>query len=278
LWWSNLTPVFVDIEPNFLNLDPEKIEKAVTKKTTAILPVHVYGNPCEVQRIGKIAKKHNLALIYDAAHAFGVKFKGNSVLNFGDISVLSFHATKVFNTIEGGAVITKSRKIKKRIDFLKNFGITGETKVKEAGINAKMNEMQAAMGLLQLKYIDKNIRKRKAISRQYRDKLRDIPGINLLNNLDTCNYNYSHFPIFIKEKLYGMSRDLLYAKLKKNSILVRRYFYPLTSHFCLYKKLVSLGQENLPVAEQAAKEVICLPIYPELTKKQIEKVIKVIKG
>ena len=272
LWWNKITPVFVDVDPVYGNLDPEKIEDAITEKTTAILPVHVYGNPCEHQKIKAIAHKHNLKLIYDAAHAFGVEENEKSILNYGDLSILSFHATKVFNTIEGGAIISHTPEMKKHIDHLKNFGFEGEIKVVEPGINAKMNELQAAFGLLQLKDIDNNIRKRKDITNIYRHNLKDIPGISFLKDKSNTKHNYSYFPIFIDKQKYGTTRDKLYEKLKNNSIFGRRYFYPLITDFPPYSKIANL---NLGNAEKIAERVICLPIYPDLNKKEIDKITRV---
>ncbi|RLD61981.1 MAG: DegT/DnrJ/EryC1/StrS family aminotransferase [Bacteroidetes bacterium] len=272
LWWNGIKPVFVDIEPGYCNLDPEKIEAAITPKTTAIVPVHVYGNPCNVEAIQKIADKYGLKVIYDAAHAFGVEKNGTSILNSGDLSILSFHATKVFNTIEGGAIICHDEETKKRIDYLKNFGFAGETTVIAPGINAKMNELQAAYGLIQLKTYDEQIAKRKIIADNYRELLKDVKGISFLKDIPQVKHNYAYFPIFVDEKKYGMSRDKLYEKLKRNNIFGRRYFYPLISNFSTYKGLDSARQENLSVANQIADEVICLPIYPELTGSDVKRI------
>lgn len=277
LLWNNLKPIFVDIDHDTLNLNPEKIEKAITKETTAILPVHVYGNPCDVKSIKKIAQKHNLSLIYDAAHAFGTKINNKSILNYGDLSILSFHATKIFNTIEGGAIICHNKEAKKKIDRLKNFGIVNKTTVEEAGINAKMNELQAAMGLLQLKHIKGNIKKRKEIAETYRKELKNINGISLLEKKDSVEYNYGYFPILIDKEKYGMTRDELYEKFKQNNIHVRRYFYPLISDFSPYKQLKSSNKNNLPIANDIANKILCLPIYPELEKKDIERIINLIR-
>lgn len=272
LWWNNIKPVFVDIEPDFCNIDPEKMEAAITPKTTAILPVHVYGNPCKVERIQEIADIYGLKVIYDAAHTFGVNYKGQSICNYGDLSILSFHATKVFNTMEGGAIICHDAATKKRIDYLKNFGFAGETKVMAPGINSKMNEMQAALGLVQLKHYAANTEKRKAIVEIYRKGLADVKGISLLAEPENTETNNAYFPLFVDEKEYGISRDQLYEKLKQNNIFGRRYFYPLISEFPMYKSLDSANPEDLKVAEKIAEQVICLPIYPEL---EIEKVIKI---
>ena len=264
LWWNKITPVFVDIEPEHLNLDPAKIEAAITPQTTAIMPVHVYGNPCRVDEIQRIADKHGLKVIYDAAHAFGVKINGNSILNYGDLSVLSFHATKVYSTIEGGAIICHTEEMKHHIDNLKNFGFRGETVVEEPGINAKLNEVQAAYGLLQLKYVDGFITRRKEITDLYRNLLKDIPGIRFLNDMPDVSHGYSYFPILIDKELFGKTRDEVYDLLKENNIFTRRYFYPLISNFEPYNKLPSATIENLGVATKTAEQVLCLPIYVEL--------------
>ncbi len=272
LWWNNIKPVFVDIEPDYFTLDPEKIEAAITPQTTAIMPVHVYGNPCKVEEIQKIADTYGLKVIYDAAHAFGVKINGNSILNYGDLSVLSFHATKTFNTIEGGAIICPDEKTKKRIDFLKNFGFADEVTVIEPGINAKMNELQAAYGLVQLKHIDEYIAKRKTIAELYRSKLSGIRGIRFLDDIDGINHSYTYFPILIDAKIYGETRDEVYERLKRNNIYGRRYFYPLISQFPTYSGLPSAKPENLPVATKVAEQVICLPIYPGLELSDVSNV------
>lgn len=278
LWWNNIKPVFADIEPNTFNLDPEKVEAAITPQTTAIMPVHVYGNPCNLDALQQIADTYGLKLIYDAAHAFGVKVNGNSVLNYGDLSILSFHATKVFNTIEGGAIICPDEKTKKRIDFLKNFGFAGETTVIEPGINAKMNELQSAYGLLQLKYVDDNIAKRKTIADIYRKNLIGIKGLRFLNDIEGVTHSYSYFPILIDSKEYAMTRDGLYEELKSNNIFGRRYFFPLISQFPSYKGLPSAHPSNLPIAEEITKQVICLPIYPDLTMDEQVNVCDIIKN
>lgn len=275
LWWNNIKPVFVDIEPDTFNLNPEKIESAITPHTTAILPVHVYGNPANVERIQEIADIYGLKIIYDAAHTFGVKINGTSILNYGDLSVLSFHATKVFSTFEGGAIVYKNEYTKKGIDRLKNFGFV-EGNVVAPGINAKMNEFQAALGLLQLKYIDEAIEKRKKIAYTYREHLSDVKGIRFLNDIKCVKHNYAYFPIFIDEKEYGLKRDELYEKLKEHNIYGRRYFYPLISQFSSYKGLDSAKPESLPVAEKIAKHVICLPIYPVLDLKKVEMISDII--
>ncbi|MDD4992434.1 MAG: DegT/DnrJ/EryC1/StrS family aminotransferase [Paludibacter sp.] len=278
LWWNKITPVFVDIEPEYLNLDPDKIEAAITPRTTAILPVHVYGNPCQMDKIQQIAGKHGLKVIYDAAHAFGVKENGVSVLNYGDLSVLSFHATKVFSTIEGGAIICHSEEMKHHIDNLKNFGFRDETIVEEPGINAKLNELQAAYGLLQMKYIDGFISKRKLITKLYRNLLKGISGIRFLNDKVDISYSYSYFPILIDEESYGKSRDELYEKLRKNNIFARRYFYPLISNFEPYSKLLTAAPQNLPVATKASLQVLCLPIYVDLNEVDVYRICSIVKN
>lgn len=277
LSWNNIKPVFVDIEPNTFNLDSKKIESAITSKTTAILPVHVYGNPCNIEEIQKIAKKYNLKVIYDACHTFGVTKNKQSILNFGDLSVLSFHATKVFNTFEGGAIISHNLETKTKIDRLKNFGFVNQTTIDGEGINGKMNEFQAALGLLQLKYVDKYIQERKKIAGQYRKELKDTTGIKFLNDLLGVKHCYSYFPIFIDEEKYGKNRDELYEEFKHHNIYLRRYFSPLISQIPKYKKLASSRSENLPVAELVSRQVLCLPIFPGLDKSQIKAICELIK-
>ena len=259
LWWNGIKPVFVDIEPNYFNLDPEKIEAAITPHTTAILPVHVYGNPCNVKRMQEIADAYGLKVIYDACHAFGVKINNESILNYGDLSILSFHATKIYNTFEGGAIVCHDEKTKKRIDYLKNFGFADETTVVAPGINAKMNEVQSAMGLVQLKYAKEVREKRKTITEYYRDNLRNLEGISFLEDIDKVEHSYTYFPILINKEKYGITRDELYQKLKDNNIYGRRYFYPLISQFSTYRGLPSAQSENLPIAEKIAEKVLCLP-------------------
>jgi len=278
LWWNNIKPVFVDIEPDFFTLNPEKIEAAITPQTTAILPVHVYGNPCKIDAIQKIADTYGLRVIYDAAHAFGVKMNDNSILNYGDLSILSFHATKAFNTIEGGAIICPDEKSKRRIDFLKNFGFADEVTVIEPGINAKMNELQAAFGLLQLKYINEYTSKRKTISEFYRNNLLGIDGIRILNDMEGIDHSYTYFPIFINSEAYGQTRDQVYERLRRHNIYGRRYFYPLISHFPTYRKYPSADSLNLPVAEKAAEQVICLPLYPTLESEDITRIVELLRN
>lgn len=277
LLWNGIKPVFVDIDPNTCNLDPDKIEAAITENTTAIMPVHCYGIPCDVEKIQAIAEKHNLKVIYDAAHTFGVKINGKSILEYGDMSTLSFHATKVYNTLEGGALVVRSAEMKQKIDFLKNFGFAGETTVLAPGINSKMDEVRAAYGLLNLKQVDKAIAARKVISDMYREGLKDIEGVRLLAGPQGVRNNYSYFPIFIDEKKFGMSRDALYFKLQEENIYGRRYFYPLISQFMMYKDLESARPENIPVATRIAEQVLCLPIYYGLENQDVERIIELIK-
>jgi dTDP-4-amino-4,6-dideoxygalactose transaminase len=278
LWWNNIKPVFVDIEPSTFNIDPEKIEAAITSKTTAIMPVHVYGNPCNVERIKGIADAYGLKVIYDACHTFGVTIKGIPVLNYGDLSVMSFHATKVYNTFEGGAIVCHDEATKKRIDNLKNFGFVNETTVIAPGINAKMNEIQAAMGLLQLKYINASIQKRKQIAKLYRKNLKGIPGIIFLEDIPKVKSCYSYFPILIEKSQYGKNRDWLYEELKKHNIFGRRYFYPLISQFPTYRGLESAQPGKMPIAESVTEKVICLPIYPDLNLSFIDKICKIVEN
>ncbi len=277
LWWNGIKPVFVDIEPRDYNLDPDRIESAITPHTTAILPVHVYGNPCNVERIKEIADTYGLKVIYDAAHAFGVKINGESVLNFGDLSVLSFHATKVYTTFEGGAIVCHDDATKKRIDFLKNFGFAGETTVVAPGINAKMNEFQAALGLLQLKYADEVRTKRKSIADCYREELSGINGLSFLDDVQHVVHSYSYFPIVIERSEYGSTRDQLYERLKANGIFSRRYFYPLISDFSSYRSLPSADPHNLSTARRIAENVLCLPIYPDLEIDSVQSICDIIK-
>lgn len=278
LWWNNIRPVFTDIDPNYFNLDPSKIEAAISPQTTAILPVHVYGNPCNVEAIQRIADTYGLKVIYDAAHAFGVKINGNSVLNYGDLSIMSFHATKVFSTIEGGAIVCHDEVIKKRIDFLKNFGFADEVTVVAPGINAKMNEVQAAYGLLQLKYINQFISKRKAVADLYRQELAGTSGIRFISDMEGVLHGYPYFPVLIDASIYGHTRNEVYDKLKKHNIYGRRYFYPLISQFSTYRGLASSKPENLPIATRVAEQVICLPIYPDIDNEIVKKIITLLKN
>jgi len=275
LLWNGIKPVFVDIDPNTLNLNPEKIEAAITPQTTAIMPVHCYGHPCDTYAIQKIADNYNLKVIYDAAHAFGVQDMQGSVLRHGDMSVLSFHATKVFNTFEGGAIVCPDAKTKVRIDQLKNFGHVGEVNVVAPGINGKMSEFNAALGLLQLKYVGQAIVRRKELDAAYRAQLKAVRGISCLNDSGEKIANYSYFPILVGED-YPISRDALYQKLKDNGIHPRRYFYPLISDFPMYRGLPSSHRENLSAATAAAQQVLCLPIYPDLDMSVIEEITRFI--
>lgn len=277
LWWNGIKPVFVDVDPLTGNMDPEKIEAAITPKTTAIMPVHVYGQPCNVERIQKIADTYGLKVIYDAAHAFGVEKDGVSIINAGDMATLSFHATKVYNTIEGGALVCHDAQTKQRIDYIKNFGFANETTVVAPGINGKMDELRSAYGLLSLKYVDDAIEKRRKVAIRYREALKDIRGIRYFNDMTGVRHNYSYFPIFISEKEYGMSRDLLYEKMKSAGVYGRRYFYPLISTFSTYRGLESSRKENLPDAYKMAEEVICLPMHHNLDNDHVMKIIELMK-
>lgn len=276
LWWNGIKPVFVDIDPSTGNIDPDKIEAAITPKTTAIMPVHVYGKPCDTECIQAIADKYGLKVIYDAAHAFGVEVNGESILNAGDMSTLSFHATKVYNTIEGGALIMHDEKTKKRIDYLKNFGFAGETEVVAPGINSKMDEIRAAYGLLNLKQVDVSIEARHQVAMQYREALRSVEGITFMDDMPGVKHNYSYFPIFVDAEKYGITRDELYFKMKEQDVLGRRYFYPLISEFSTYRGLPSSNPENLPNAHKMANSVICLPMHHELSNENINKIINII--
>lgn len=274
IWWNGCKPVFVDIDPKTGNIDPDKIEATITPRTTAIMPVHVYGKPCDTKAIQEIADKYGLKVIYDAAHAFGVEVNGESILNAGDISTLSFHATKVFNTIEGGAMIMHDEKTKKRIDDLKNFGFHDEVTVVAPGINSKMDEMRAAYGLLNLRQVDKAIEARHQVAIKYRNALRDVNGITFFEDMDGVKQNYSYFPIFIDAEKYGMTRDELYEKMKLQNVLGRRYFYPLISEFSTYRGLESASRENLPNAHKMADSVICLPMHHALSDEDIHRTLE----
>lgn len=278
LWWNGIKPVFVDIDPKTCNMDPDKIESAITSRTSAILPVHCYGNPCDFERIQKIADKYGLKVIYDAAHAFGVEVNGESILTEGDMSTLSFHATKVFNTAEGGALVVRNHEMKKKVDFLKNFGFAGETEVVSPGINGKMDEIRAALGLLNLKIVDRAIARRKEIAQMYRSFLKSIPGLRYFEDFKNVKHNYSYFPIFVSGHEYGESRDELYERLKSNGVYGRRYFYPLISSFSTYNGLESSSHKNLPFANKIANEVICLPIHQDLKDEEVDMVVKCIKN
>lgn len=286
IWWNGCKPVFVDIDPATGDMDPNKIEAAITPRTTAIMPVHVYGKPCDTKAIQDIADKYGLKVIYDAAHAFGVEVPAEEygleaydgkglagILNAGDMSTLSFHATKVYNTIEGGALITHDEKTKKRIDYLKNFGIADEVTVVGPGINSKMDEMRSAYGLLNLKQVDAAIEARHRVAIKYREALRNVEGITFFDDMPGVKHNYSYFPIFIDAEKYGMIRDELYFKMKAANVLGRRYFYPLISEFSTYRGLESAAPENLPNAHKMADSVICLPMHHALSDEDIQRVL-----
>ena len=276
LLWNGIKPVFVDIDPSTFNLDPSRIEAAITPQTTAIMPVHCYGRPCDVDAIQKIADNYNLRVIYDAAHAFGVRLRSGSLLTCGDLSVLSFHATKVFTTFEGGAIVCPDAKTKQRIDHLKNFGFVNEVTVVAPGINGKMSEFNAALGLLQLKYFDRAIQRRKEIDAIYRQNLRSVRGIRWLPPApESASDNYAYFAVLV-ERDYPVSRDALYHELKQQKIHPRRYFYPLISEFPMYRGLPSAHKENLPVANEVAEQVLCLPIYPALSEADLQRTIAVV--
>ena len=282
IWWNGLTPVFVDVDPVTGNMDPEKIEEAITPDTTAIMPVHVYGVPCDTERIQAIADRYGLKVIYDAAHAFGVKKDGVSVLQAGDMSTLSFHATKTYNTAEGGALVCRSMEMKQTVDYLKNFGFEDETTVVAPGISSKMDEIRAALGLLNLKYIDSAIRRRKEIARLYIEMLVEVPGISvhlpILQSFlsDDIELNYGYFPIFVDAKEYSLSRDGLYDRFKENGIFARRYFYPLITSFAPYNRLPHTSENELPVSNRLANQVLCLPIHDRLEDSDIERIVNVI--
>lgn len=292
IWWNGCKPVFVDIDPKTGNIDPDKIEAAITPRTTAIMPVHVYGKPCDTKRIKEIADTYGLKVIYDAAHAFGVEVPTEqygfdtltsnhsdltSILKAGDVSTLSFHATKVYNTIEGGAMIMHDVETKKRIDYLKNFGFAGETTVVGPGINSKMDEIRAVYGLLNLRQVDAAIESRHQVAIKYREALKDVEGITYFEDMEGVRHNYSYFPIFIDEKKFGISRDALYEKMKEANVLGRRYFYPLISEFSTYRGLESADPKNLPNAHKMANSVICLPMHHELSENDIERALEFFK-
>lgn len=276
LWWNGITPVFVDIEPDTCNIDPDKIEATITSRTTAIMPVHVYGNPCHVKRIQEIADKYGLKVIYDAAHAFGVKVDGESILNAGDMSVLSFHATKVYNTVEGGALVVHDEQSKRNIDYLKDFGFAGETEVVAPGINGKIDEIRSVYGLLNLKQVDAAIEARHWVAICYREALRNVEGITFMDDTSNVQHNYSYFPIFVDAEKYGMTRDELYFKMKEHNVLGRRYFYPLISSFCTYRGLKSAVPTNLPNAHKIAETVICLPMHHALDEDNLDRILNIL--
>ena len=269
--WNKLRPIFVDIDLQTSNIDPAKVEAAITEKTVAILPVHCYGIPCDVNRLQILADKYNLKLIYDAAHAFGVKHQGQSLLNFGDMSVISFHATKVFNTFEGGAIVCHTAEMKQRIDQLKNFGIVNETTISDVSLNGKLSEVHAALGLLQLKTIEKTLEARNKIDILYRQLLADVEGIYCIDRLNLDRDNCSYFPIVISED-YPLSRDQLFDKLKEHQIFARKYFYPLMTDLNIYQEYISFT----PKAKLLSEQVLCLPMYPCLTVEQVEVIVSFI--
>ena len=276
IWWNGLRPVFVDIDPSNCGMDPDRIEAAITPRTTAIMPVHCYGKPCDIVSIQQIADKYGLKVIYDAAHCFGVEVNGKSILEYGDISTLSFHATKVYHTVEGGAMVVHDAATKQRIDYLKNFGFESETEVIAPGINSKLDEVRAIYGLLNLRQVDQAIEARHRVAIRYREALRSVHGIRYFDDMPGVRHNYSYFPIFVEASSYGMSRDELFNKLRQHNIISRRYFYPLISTFSTYRGLPSATSENLPNATRIANEVICLPIHHELSNEDVDKVIEVI--
>jgi dTDP-4-amino-4,6-dideoxygalactose transaminase len=275
LLWNGITPVFVDVDPETLNLDPAKVEAAITEKTSAILPVHCYGHPCDVDALDEVAQRHGLKIIYDAAHAFGVKCHCGSVLQHGELSVLSLHATKVFNTFEGGAIVCPDLATKRHIDNLKNFGFVDEVTVVAAGINGKMSEMNAALGIVQLKRLEEAIARRGTIDAHYRQKLGGVRGITCLRPSGESKPNFAYFPVLIGPE-FQVTRDTLYKKLREQNIFARRYFYPLISEFPMYKNFPSASPANLPNAFKAAQEVLCLPIYPDLEFALVDEIVDVI--
>lgn len=278
IWWNQLTPVFVDIEEETCGMDPAKIEAAITSNTVAIMPVHCYGKPCKTKEIDAIAKKHGLKVIYDAAHAFGVRVNDESILNAGDISTLSFHATKVYNTIEGGALVCHTKEMKEKIDHLKNFGFEDEVTVVAPGINSKMDEVRAAFGLLNLKQVDAAIEARQKVANVYREALKDVKGIRFFEDMVGVRHNYSYFPIFVDAEQYGMTRDALYEKMKEHGVFGRRYFYPLISTFMPYNSYSSSNANNLPIATKVADEVLCLPMHHDLSADDVKRILDYIKN
>lgn len=276
IWWNGCKPVFVDVDPATGNMDPDMIEAAITNKTTAIMPVHVYGKPCDTKRIKEIADKYGLKVIYDAAHAFGVEVDGESVLNAGDLSTLSFHATKVYNTLEGGALVMHDAETKKRVDYLKNFGFAGEIEVVAPGINSKVDEVRAAYGILNLHQVDAAIEARKQVALQYDKALSSVEGIRFMSEIPGVKHNYSYYPIFVDAEKYGITRDELYEKMKSHNVLGRRYFYPLISTFSTYRGLESAAPKNLPNAHRMADSVICLPMHHDLSAEDIDRVLELI--
>lgn len=278
IWWNGLKPVFADIDPKTCNLDPSRIEAAITPETTAIMPVHCYGRPCDIKGIQEVADKYGLKVIYDAAHAFALEVDGESVLKAGDMSTLSFHATKVYNTVEGGALVMQDEQMKHKVDYLKNFGFRNELEVVAPGINSKMDEIRSAYGLLALGKVDEAIASRRHVAVKYRQALKEVQGISFFEDMPGVKHNYSYFPIFVDAQEYGMTRDELYARLKEHDVIGRRYFYPLISSFSPYSELQSADPMNLPVATRMADSVICLPMHHELSDEDIERVLGVIKA
>jgi len=278
LAWNNMKPIFCDIDPVTMNIDANKMESLITPQTTAILAVHVFGTPCNFVKIQSIADRYGLKVIYDAAHAFAVQVDGVSITNLGDITMLSFHATKAFHTAEGGALVFKDRNLKDRIDFLKNFGIKNEEEVVMPGINGKMNEIQAALGLVNLKYVDAEINKRKILVDAYRNYLRDVQGITYLSDMPNVESNYQYFVIRVDSKAFGRSRDFLYEKLKEYNVFTRKYFFPLCSDYPCYRHIPSAAPSNLPVAQKVAKEVLCMPLYGDLSTHDIEQICDILKN
>lgn len=273
IWWNGIKPVFADIDPATCNLDPARIEAAITPKTTAIMPVHCYGKPCDIKGIQEVADKYGLKVIYDAAHAFALEVDGESILKAGDMSTLSFHATKVYNTVEGGALVMHDEEMKRKVDYLKNFGFKNEVEVVAPGINSKMDEIRSAYGILALRRVDEAIQARRNVAVMYRQGLKDVPGITFFEDMPGVKHNYSYFPIFVDADKYGMTRDELYGRLKDNDIVGRRYFYPLISTFSTYRGLESADPKNLPVATRMADSVICLPMHHELTASDVQRII-----
>lgn len=278
IYWNGCTPVFSDIEPGTFNLDPEKVESRITPRTTALMPVHVYGNPCRHERLRAIAETHGLKLLYDAAHAFGVRKGGVSLANWGDLAMFSFHATKVFNTFEGGALATNDEALKKRIDYLKNFGFADETTIVTPGTNGKADEFRSAFGLVQLRHVDAEIGRRRAVDRLYRERLAGVPGLRLPPEAPDVRSNYGYFPVLVDAAAYGLERDALYARLKREGIFTRRYFYPLTSRFAAYRDLPSADPATLPVAEETAARVLCLPLYAGLEPRDAERIAALVRS
>jgi dTDP-4-amino-4,6-dideoxy-D-glucose transaminase len=278
LQWNDIRPVFVDIEPDYYNIDPEKIRDSITKETKALLPVHVFGNPCNNKKIDQIAKEYKLPVIYDACHAFGVKLDEESILNFGDLSVVSFHATKSFNTFEGGAIISKNEKLKSKIDRLRNYGFVNETKINGFGINGKLNEFQAALGLLQLKHFEEEESKRIKISDAYKKGLEGVPGISYLKDRPGLKKSQSFFPILVDPEKFGETRDFIYRLLVNSNIFPRRYFYPLISDLPLYRSLPSASKQNLPVSSRISQQILCLPVYADLDHNIVLKIIEIIRS